>query len=406
MYNDVLLEVRTDRSLDIIADTFAFKKKLWPLVEKAMDNSSIRNRYKNLINDFISVRAEDLYDSIPGSRLICSEGEMDKLFDVLKIDKKFVTEVINETYYGKEPHFKPLAAKHEFTVTNMLIIKYFIKNNMKKELELALIYQSFSGKFYPSIHYASYPILPARHVLEYVVNNCLSNKFDLIVHGSVVGAIKSVASTWVDTYKEKFIKMDDEDMVYVIQQLHSRIGSFMKNIATEYYRVYEDKDSYIAYSSDSYDSDDFHLADSDILRVSKYTEKTMNYINTSGVDYRICKMCSDNNITPNEARAIIESIIENRENITTIKELISLMISLYYATGEDDISDIKFITYTIAPKPNAKQKEILRMKEIIEDWLCESGTSYMRRRSRIATRNSYERCVRMYFALVIHNANR
>ena len=82
------------------------------------------------------------------------------------------------------------------------------------------------------------------------------------------------------------------------------------------------------------------------------------------------------------------------------------MISLYYATGEDDITDIKFITYTIAPKPNAKQKEILRMKEIIEDWLCESGTSYMRRRSRIATRNSYERCVRMYFALVIHNANR
>ena len=46
------------------------------------------------------------------------------------------------------------------------------------------------------------------------------------------------------------------------------------------------------------------------------------------------------------------------------------------------------------------------MKEIIEKWLSESGTAYLRRRSRIATRNSYERAVRMYFALVIHNANR
>ena len=45
-------------------------------------------------------------------------------------------------------------------------------------------------------------------------------------------------------------------------------------------------------------------------------------------------------------------------------------------------------------------------KEIIETWLCESGTAYMRRRSRTATRNSYERCVRMYFALVIHNSAR
>jgi hypothetical protein len=46
------------------------------------------------------------------------------------------------------------------------------------------------------------------------------------------------------------------------------------------------------------------------------------------------------------------------------------------------------------------------MKEIIETWLCESGTAYMRRRSRTATKNSYERCVRMYFALVIHDSAR
>ena len=132
----------------------------------------------------------------------------------------------------------------------------------------------------------------------------------------------------------------------------------------------------------------------------------MNAINSNGVEYKICKMCSNTDITPNECRAVIESIVGNKENILTIKELISLMISLYFSSGERDVSDIKFITYTISPKPNAKQKEIVRSKEIIENWLCESGTAYMRRRSRIATRNSYERCVRMYFALVIHNANR
>ena len=389
------------------ANTSAIKKELYPIIEEALNKSSTKTSYKKLINDFISFRSESLYDSLPCDRILCSEMEMDKIFDVLKISKTKVKEIVDKTYYGPVDNFNPLAAKHEFTVTLVCMIRYFLLNKMKKESELAMIHLSFSGKFYPSLHYRSYPtVVPAKHIMEYVVNNCLSKKFDLTTHGSVFGAIKSVGTTWVDTYIDKFKKFEDEDIVYLIQQLHSRIGSFIKNIAIEYYKAYEDKDLYIAYSSDSFDPEDFHLADSDTLKVSKYTEKSVNVINSNGVEYRLCRMCSNNDITPNECKAVIESIVGHKENIPEIKELISLMISLYFATGERDVTDIKFITFTIAPKPNAKQKEILRMKDIIEGWLSESGTAYMRRRSRIATKNSYERAVRMYFALVIHNSNR
>lgn len=389
------------------ANTSAIKNKLWPLVKAALDKESVRRNYKRLLNDFVSYRSEDLYDNIPCSRLVCSDVEMDKLFDVLNISKAIVASIIKETYYGNITNFTPLSAKHEFTITMMCVIRYFLEEKMQKDLELAIIHLSFSGKFYPSLHYRSYPkVPPVRHVMEYVVNNKLSKKFDLTTQGSVLGAVKSIGTTWVDSYKDKFKSFTDEDIVYVIQQLYSRIGSFIKNIATEYYDAYEDRDSFIVYSSDSLDSDNFHLADSNTLRVGKYTESVINAINTNGVDYKICKMCSNSDITPNECKAVMESIISNRENIPEMKELISTMISLYFASGEQDLTDIKFITYTISPKPNAKQKEIVRLKEIIEEWLCESGTAYMRRRSRTATRNSYERCVRMYFAIVIHNTAR
>lgn len=389
------------------ADTNEIKKRLYPMVEEAMDKPATKTAYKKLVNEFISNRAEDLYDTLPCSRILCSEAEMDKLFQVLKIDKSQVKDIISSTYYGPVANFNPLAAKHEFTITQLMVVRYFFLNNMKKETELAMLHLAFSGKFYPSLHYRSYPtVTPVRHIMEYVVNNRLSKKFDLAAYGSIIGAVKSVSTTWMETYRDRFKKLDDEDVVYLIQQLHSRIGSFMKNIAEEYYQVYDDKDTYFTYSSDSLDPDNFHLADNDTLRISRITEKATNYINTNGVDYRICKMCSNSDITPNECKAVIESIIGSRENIATIKELISLMISLYFSTGERDVTDIKFITYTIAPKPNAKQKEIVRSKEIIENWLCESGTAYMRRRSRVATRNSYERAVRMYFALVIHNSDR
>lgn len=389
------------------ANTSVIKKELWPMVEAALDKSSIRSAYKKTVNDFITVRAEKLYDTLPCDRLLCLEGEMDKLFTALKINKKDVKDIISRTYYGNITNFNPLAAKHEFTVTQLLVIRYFLLKKMTKECELSMIYLAFSGKFYPSIHYGSYKVVtPVRHIMEYVVNNTLSKKYDLTTYGSVCGAIKSVCTTWETTYTDRFRKLEDADVVYLIQQLHSRIKSFTKNIATEYYKAYEDKDLYIAYSSDSFDEDDFHLADSDTLKVGKCTEKAINAINSSGVEYKLCRMCATSDITPNECKAVIESIVGERDNIKTIKELISLMISLYFATGERDVTDIKFITYTIAPKPNAKQKEILRMKEIIEDWLCDSGTAYMRRRSRVATRNAYERAVRMYFALAIHNANR
>ena len=389
------------------ANTSAIKNKLWPMVKSAMDKPNTKTTYKKLVNDFISNRADALYDTIPCDRMLCSEAEMDKLFDVLKIKKTDVAAAISETYYGEIKNFNPLAAKHEFTITQLLIIKYFVEAKLKKETELAIIHLAFSGKFYPSVHYRSYPtVVPVRHVMEYVVNNRLTKKFDLTSYGSVLGAIKSVGLTWVETYDKRLKTLTDEDIVYLVQQLHSRVGSFVKNIAIEYYEAYEDKDLYIAYSADSYDSDDFHLADNDTLRIDRITEKTVNHINSSGIDYRTCKLCSTSDITPNEVKAVIESIIGSKENIYTIKELIALMISLYFATGEKEVSDIKFVTYTIAPKPNAKQKEILRMKEIIESWLCESGTAYMRRRSRIATRNAYERAVRMYFALTIHNCNR
>ena len=389
------------------ANTSAIKNKLWPLVKASLDKDSVKRNYKRLLNDFVSYRSEDLYDNIPCSRLVCSDVEMDKLFDVLNISKATVASIIKETYYGNITNFTPLSAKHEFTITMMCVIRYFLEGKMQKDLELAIIHLSFSGKFYPSLHYRSYPkVPPVRHVMEYVVNNKLSKKFDLTTQGSVLGAVKSIGTTWIDSYKDKFKSFTDEDIVYVIQQLYSRIGSFIKNIATEYYDAYEDRDSFIVYSSDSLDSDNFHLADSNTLRVGKYTESVINAINTNGVDYKICKMCSNSDITPNECKAVMESIISNRENIPEMKELISTMISLYFASGEQDLTDIKFITYTISPKPNAKQKEIVRLKEIIEEWLCESGTAYMRRRSRTATRNSYERCVRMYFAIVIHNTAR
>lgn len=409
-YSMAALMSLTEASKRFDANTSSILHNVYKKVEDRLSSSAGKKAYHNCVSKFIEDRYANLYDSLPCSRIFFDDNtDGEALFKALDIPMSEFTKAIEETYYGNEPNFSPKASKHEFTIAMMCVVRYYLLKNMTKELELALIHICFSGKFYPSLHYRSYPVtVPVRHAMEYTVNNRLNTKFDLISEGSVIGAVRKIGVTWANTYISKFKSFKDEDVVYCISQLYSRIGSFVKNIATEYYKVYDDKDDlYIAYSSDNLDADDYHLADSDILKISKQTEKSINYISSNGVNYAVCKQCSDANITTKEINSIMESILSSPENVLLCKELISLMITSYYANSQEkDVRNISFLTYSIAAKPNSKQPEVLRIREIVEGLLSENSPAYTRRKSRIATKNSFERAVLMYFALSIHNANR
>ena len=98
-------------SIKYNTDTSAILKKLYPLVEESLSKPSTINNYKKLMNDFISNRTEYLYDSLPCDRIVCSEAEMNRIFDAIKISKTTVSDIIKETYFGNLDHFTPICAK-------------------------------------------------------------------------------------------------------------------------------------------------------------------------------------------------------------------------------------------------------------------------------------------------------
>ena len=394
--------------------TSAIKNKLYPKVVEAMNKNM--KKYKAALGRFMSSRTEDLYDTAPCERILFGDQDRQDLFESIGISEQEITAVIDDTYFGDieivgdEKSFCR-AAKDEFTILMMAIIRYFIEKGNSKETELAGVYLAFSGKFYPSIHYKSYKVVKPseyRYVMDYVVNNVLNNKYDLKRTGSVIGAISCIVNTWIDAYKKQFKSFDDDDIVYMIQQLHSRISAFMKNIAKEYYKAYEIKDKvYMSYTSDNLEEDNYHLADNDSLKAERVAEKTMSYIHTAGVEYKLCQTAADSNVRTQELMAIMDSIISNPDNINDISELVRLLVSDYFSKSKNkDVSDIDFITYSISPKPNTKSPEIIRQREIIESWLMENAPAYRRRKSREATKNSYYRSIYTYFTLTIHNANK
>ena len=389
-------------------NTKALVTGLYPIMSSAVDKNL--KRYIECIGRFINKRSKELYDIAPCDRIYFGQEDLTDFYDTLKLSATDAIPFLQKTYYYSIAAFNPRAAKDEFTVMQLMIIRHFFLKNMKKELELSMIYLAFSGKFYPSIHYSSFPkVQPSehRHVMEYVVNEMLTNKYDLKIHGTIFGAVKSICATWAVSYSKKIKECDDEDVVYLIQQLHNRIKSFMKNIASLYYDAYANKDQYLTYDSDNLDTDSYRLADNDSLKAERVVEKSVQYINSTEVDYKLCKMSSDSNIKTEEIKSIIQSILSNNDTLLEVKELIGILVCTYFQQSKTkDVRDIDFITFSIAPKPNTKDKNIIREKEIVENWLNESSDAYRKRRSRLATKNSYNKAVFTYFALIVHNSNR
>ena len=118
-------------------------------------------------------------------------------------------------------------------------------------------------------------------------------------------------------------------------------------------------------------------------------------------------MASDNNVKITEVQSIIESIQSDPNNIPVIKELLRIIVSEYMASSKNkDIGTVDFVSKSIAAKPNTKNKNIIRQKEIIETWLDENSPQYRKRKSRTATKSSYYKSVLTYYVLLLNKANR
>lgn len=387
-------------------DTTAIFTNLYPHIEESMKKNT--NGYKQCVARFMNTRSSILYSNILTTKPYFSDEDIKDFYTATKIDPSKAKHAIENTYYYSIGNFNPRYAKDDFVISMMCIIRYFKLKNMKKELELALIHLAFSGKYYTSIFHGSFPVTdPQEYIMEYVISHMTSGKFNIVKEGSLLGAIRSICLTWVNAYTTKFKEFHDDDVVYLVQQLHNRIRSFVNNIAELYYDAYEHKDAYVNYNADNVSDDDYHLADSDSFRVERIVEATMNAINNHGVNQYLCKLASNDLVSTEELRGILDNVISKNENLPMIKELCSLLVSTYFVQSKTkDVRDLDFITFSITAKPNTKDKSLLRLRELLTLILLNNSEKFKRRKSRAATENAYYRAMLAYFSLLIQNSNK
>lgn len=400
--DDIIEEGAYDNVTSVIVN------KIYPMVKKSLDKSTAP--LKRVISEFINRNYDLLYAIAPYDRIYFNQKDIDAMFKAFGFTEKEVAKIMEECFFWDQP-YNPQCAKEPYVMTLMMAIRYFLLTNKRKDAELVTIYLAFSGKFYSSVHGMLFPLAPPSKyptVMDYVVNNMLTEKFDIRKYGTVFGAIRSLCITWLDTYGAEIKgKINDDELGKKVQQLRDRERSFMYNISSLYYEAYH-SGIYLNYETDNLESGaEFRLTDNDALKAARYTENAMNYLVSNAVSLEICNKCKDQNIKALEIKDIMESIISNNSNHPQLRRVINILICDFMRNyAGKPVSSVEFISHSIKAKPNTKDKYIIELNEIITTWLDANSENYRRRKSRIATQNSYKKAVLMYIVLVINKTSR
>lgn len=392
----------------MINNTSIISDKLYPVVAGALQKFD--NKFKANIKKFIQDRHEQMFAIAPYDRIFFNQTDIDNMYKSLGLLERDIETIMKDTYFWNIP-LNPQCAKEPYVETLMCCIKYYLKKNDIKSAYLACTYLAFTGKFYASVHGAAFPtVAPVKYksVMDYVVNNMLSEKFDLKKYNTVFGAIESMCRTYIDTYAKslKDTNTTDEDYKNLVQQLRTREMSFMMNIASLYYEAYENK-YYLNYETENEDPDDFRLPDNDSATALRLTEKTMNYLTSTYVSLDVCNKCKDANVKALEVKDIMEGIIGDNGNLPKVRRLVNILICNFMAQNPGKkVGSIEFVAFTTKAKPNTKNLVEIEQKQIIVNWLDDKSPNFRRRKSREATANSYVRSILMYFALTINKLAR
>lgn len=382
--------------------------ELYPLVKSKLDNKTIERKFIANIGKFFNKKSTQINDIAPYTNIYFNQADLDEFWKSISMNEQEVIDIISKCWFWNLD-VRPKCIKEPYVEVLMCSIRYYMKANNAKNTELVTIYLLFSGKFYASIysHLWKFPVNNA--IMDYVVNNNLSDKYDLKKEGTVFKAIRKLANTYIEKYKKDITeaKHSDDDFKNNIQQLRDREKSFLGNIFTAYMEAVESK-SYLNYETDNLDPEAFRITDNDSAKAARITEAAVGILTTQKVSKEFCNnaVYKDNRVKAEQVMSIFQNIIlSDKQNIPSIKRVINIMICDFMGAKPGvHINSADFLAYAITPKPNTKNELLIEMKTTITSWL-EQDAVYRRRCSTKATAISYYRAIVFYFAQVIMKAS-
>lgn len=375
----------------------ALVNTLYPRIEQSLAKKENGMMLKRAVSTYLDRNNDKLTTAGPVDRPVFSDMDMEQVYHATGLQPADLKDAVKKSHYIQG---KWVTMTKPMNVALPLVIRYYLRNKNDEMANVALIYLSLS--MYPLLHYRFLKYGANEQIMNYTINN-LSNKFKIKQLGTVYAALVETSQKALQLHEKRLITGTDKDIVDFINDVQTRITSFLKNIAREYY-INHEKKLYLNLDSDNYEEDNYHEADSNTFAVERLTNKislnlvvdgpNMRYVQTSA------NLCS---VSVSELRNYVNTMVigEKREDIRNIIEAILFLFIFDSHNSVEEINSNKFMMYCIETykKSNTTDENIIKIKKILDSWLEELGT--YKKTQRLATINNFRRALFMFFVFTI-----
>lgn len=371
-------------------------------VEKALSDPNNVKKIKLAVNEFIDRNRDKLTALGPTYKIIFTDSDMEKIFDAIDIPAIKIKEVIDKTPYLKNQKIITITP---FNVIMPLLIRYFKLKKNEDMVNTCLIYLTLST--YPMVHYKYFRYEPNENIMNYTINN-LSNKFKIKQSGTLYQSLIDMAVVSDKNYHAAVLRCTDKDIVDYLMSLKTRLSTRLKKISTEFYKNEKNKLYLNIEIDNTTDEDNYHEADSNMFLVDRVTNNVVLKLLVDGPNFNLIKLSANYcQVSVNELRNYIHTMI-NTENREEIKQIIESILYLFFYDSQntkEQINSNKFLLYCLElyKKSNTTDKNIIKIKRILDGWLERLGT--YKKTQRLATINNFRKALFMFFVTTIQTAN-
>lgn len=375
---------------------------IYPKVESALKNPDKAKIYKSNIDKYMARNIASYSSAGPSTRPTLSPSDYTNFYNIFGITEKEIKETLKKIKGNGGDSGKYF--NNPYNVVIVLTIRYF---SMKKNEEMinaglmylnTSIYQYMFHKYYPTF-------VPNESVMAYTLAN-LSQKFKIKKFGTILATITDITRTCYDTHKPRIEQGSDLNIAKFINDVASRMNSFMRKLANEYNENYKEQ-RYLQSEKDDYSDESFYEADNDSFAIDRISNKVLTNLVVNGPDRKLVELAAKNSsVSVNMLQTAILTLIteNNREDIKTI---IECLLSLYLNDNPDphaslkDVGTNKFYVYCIKiyRQSNTNNKNIIIIKDILDKWI--DDIDLKKKVSTVASLGNYRKAIFTFFIFTI-----
>ena len=377
---------------------------LYSKVEKALSD---KNNVKALKTDFDKYMANnvDAYMSTigPSVRPIFSTTNINKFIRTVGLTMPEIRDAINKTKKNKSVKYW-YKLDNEIIIANILATRYFEINGNDEYVKLCIGFMIFER--YPSLHHKYYKHLGRStdpNIMEYTINN-MSNKFKIKQSASLWQALMEIATASYEHFKKAVIAGTDSGICDYALRMQTSLNSFMRKISNEYHDNWTEGNT-TKVETEIFDDDNYYEADSNSFAVDKITNKVVSHLVVNGPDMKLVDIAAKmNSVSVNQLRSYTQTMITEKQR-DDIKIITECILSLYLLSDEPhqlkSVGTNDFLLYCLQlyKKSNTINKDIIKIKTILDRWLVELGI--LNKTSRDATINGFRKALYVFFVLTI-----